>query len=57
MKEVIVYFKLLGEGEAGDENVILFLDGVTPTNIWPGMNIYLDNTTTETTKKETAPPF
>lgn len=51
VKEVIVYFKLLGEGEAGDENVILFLDGVTPTNIWPGMNIYLDNTTTETTKK------
>lgn len=43
VKEVNVSLKMTGKGKAGDEHVILFLDGVTPTNIRQGMNVYLDN--------------
>lgn len=45
VKEVNVSLKMTGEGKVGDEHVILFLDGVTLTNIRQGMNVYLDNNT------------
>lgn len=42
VNHVILFLKFIEEGEAGDEHVILILEGVTLTNIRPGMNIYLD---------------
>lgn len=46
VKEVNVSLRMAGEAKAGDKHVILFLDGVTLTNIRQGMNVYLDNTET-----------
>lgn len=43
VNHVVMFFKNIEQGEAGDEHVILMLEGVTITNIRPGMNIYLDN--------------
>lgn len=51
IKEVNVSLKMTGEGKAGDEHVILFLDGVTLANIRQGMNIYLDNTETSSVQE------
>lgn len=54
VKEVNVNLTMIGKGEAGNEHVILFLDGVTLTNIRQGMNVYLDNTETSFLEQDTS---
>ena len=53
IKDIMLDFKSVEKAKSGDKNVTLFLSGVTSTNIWPGMNIYLENITINEFKNKT----
>ena len=53
IKDIMLDFKSVEKAKSGDKNVTLFLSGVTSTNIWPGMNIYLEDITINEFKNKT----
>ena len=55
VNHIIMFFKHYEQGKAGDEHVILILEGVTLTNIRPGMNIYLDKFDTSSPEQMLSP--